>query len=169
MVWNVRVNGLAVPIVRQTATELVIEPGYYDPGFYPVELSGPHGMLRAPWAEFTPSLTVRERRQQIEVTVHPGEAGFYWVYYSYDDLGVPLTYPGIHYMQMLNTASPRSGLLAMGHVESGADLVLPWTEIPDYLGQIVPLKLQAFFQFDEGGEMCFTNMVTAGYPVYFAF
>ena len=169
LIWNVRVNGLNVPIVRRTATQLVIEPGAYDPGFYPVELSGPHGVVRAPSAEFTPSLTVRERRNRIEVTMHPGEAGFYWVYYSYDELDVPTVHPGIHYMQRLDVTSPRSGMLVLGHAGDGEELIVPWMTMPEYLGQIRPLKLQGFCQFDEGGEMCFTNLVRVGAHVYYTF
>lgn len=162
LVSQVRIDGQAVLVICNTGTEIVIQPGVMDPGFYRVELVRPGTIVRG-WMEFAPTLRAARFDEGLRLLVNPGERGEIYVNWSFGCLDVPAIVPGAYYMQMLDLDTPRSGALSWTHSWTGEPLVI-MAPLPPTIAGIGLLDLhrgihlQAFCLYD--GDMCFTNMAT---------
>jgi hypothetical protein len=177
LVNKVLVRDLMVPIVSKSGTQLVIRTEPTDPGFAGITLFYPGGQV-ACTLEFTPTVLVRRHSNRVQVTVHSGEPGFYWVYYSYKRLAQPYAEPGVWYMRLIDLAEPYGGLLAVGHTREEGPVDLPWQVVPpapigwtDMIMKDIrtfpDLNVQAYFVLEESGledYACYSNMAPIPFP-----
>jgi hypothetical protein len=163
LVTEVRVGGEVVPVLHNDGRRIVIEPADQDPGFAALELVQLGGTTTGK-IEFMPALSGHWRHNRIQVTLHPGEPGWYVLNYSYRRLRTPAVYQGIYFCEMLDMTTPYSGQLSGGILRSGDAVVFPWVpvprglETPGGLGVRMPMHIQAFCMLDD--EFCYSNMLT---------
>jgi hypothetical protein len=166
LVTAVKVDGQAVPVLRNTGSEIVINPGYQDPGFAQLELVKP-GRTVTGWIEFTPSLRATRNGNLIRVMLNPGEDGFHWLYWSYRRLETPVTFPNVYYSGMLNLNVHGSGILCAAECVEGELLIETVPVPPVLIGEYHhffgehplsgAINLQAYCLL--GSDQCFSNMV----------
>lgn len=111
---EVRINGYPVPIVRNTGHRIVIEPRPQIPGLAKLELVQPRGLVLAE-LEFMPSLHADSMGGgRLSAGLHPGQRGFYVLYYSSTRGATPFHPTPVYYHSMLDLTVPHSGMLGMG-------------------------------------------------------
>ena len=162
LVSQVRIDGQAVLVIRKTGTEIVIQPGVKDPGFYRLELVRPGTIVKG-WMEFAPTLRAARFGEPLQLLVNPGESGQIFINWSFGCLETPAIVPGAYYMQMLDLDTPRSGPLTWTLSWTGEPVVImaplpPTIAGLGFLDLHRGINLQAFCIYD--GDMCFTNMAT---------
>lgn len=162
LVSQVRIDGQAVTVVRKSGTEIVIQPGVMDPGFYRLELVRPGTVVKG-WMEFAPTLRAARFDDSLRLLVNPGESGQIFVNWSFACLDTPAVVPGAYYMQMLDLNAPRCGPLSWVLSRTGEPVVIIAPLPPTIAGIGLidmhrGIHLQAFCIYD--GDMCFTNMAT---------
>jgi len=154
LIQEVRLDGVVLPVERNTGYELWIAPPPQDPGFGKLELFAPSGVITKV-LEFTPTLVANHQPRTIDLTINPEPGGgFYALSFSFRMRTTPLARPGIYYMDWLDMSSPFSGLVAAGWFSGAASETFRW----ERLGLINrPVFFQALCTTDEG-EMCYTNL-----------
>ncbi len=166
-VTAVRVAGVEEPILRQSATELVLRPARRDPGFADLELVAPLGTLTLPGGfESLPSLQVRPGAPggTTEVELANGTSGAYMLLISLDLRTQPLQFfdPPTWYGLWLDMLPGRSGRLAVNAFDASgrAGFAYSVPDLPALAG--LSIHLQALCQRGLFGlrRYSFTNLVS---------
>jgi hypothetical protein len=154
---DVKVNGVSYPVVRRTATRLVVGPvAPQDPGFGLVEVFSTSSVATAP-ISLVPTLTGTRRRTRVDLVLNNGDTGTYVLRYSYSVLGAPAVDQSVYGPRFLGLNAPA---LAVGVFADASPLALS-TLLPVQIGQIgADLRLQAQCSADTAGLDAYTNLVT---------
>lgn len=154
LVEQVLVNGVPVRIVENNRSTMTIEPEPQHPGFAKLELVSPRQTVVTE-IEFMPSLSVTRVGESLQLMLHAGEPGPYWVFYSLDTLPSPFFYPGVYDCGWLDMTSSSCGLAASGFWWGGP--VSLSTEIPP--GYLLPVYFQAvcLYNTEAEAEWSFSN------------
>lgn len=157
LVHTVRLDGVELPILRNTGTRLVIEPAPGFPGFHALELV--HGQGRIERAlELTPTLAAKRAGDLLAITVHGSDRGWYELEYSFRLAGAPQYYPGINFPRLIDMNAPLSGVAFGAYLPDGNRATLLW-QVPPVMAVQLPIHLQALCTSLDG-VMCFSNAVT---------
>jgi len=157
----VRLDGVELPIVRNTGTRLVIEPPASLPGFHALELVHGQGKLvRA--LELTPTLVAKRAGEYVSVTVHGSDRGFYELDYSLRLAANPIYVPGINFPRLLDLTIPNSGLAYAAYLPDGNRMTVLW-RVPQTMAIVAPVHFQALCESLDG-VLCYSNLVTVRPP-----
>jgi hypothetical protein len=157
LVRQVRIDDVPVRVVRNTGAMMVIEPDPQIPGFAKLELLSPRATVAAE-IEFMPSLQASVSPDTMRLTLHGGEPGPYWLYYSLNLRSTPSVFPGIYHGEWLDMTSRTSGLLAKGF-SCGAPLTLSYRIPAEF---VLPVHFQALCLYNTSAERewSFSNAFT---------
>ncbi len=147
LIRQVRIGGVPALVIGKSATSLVLEPLPQEPGFARLELLSPLGTIES-GIEFTPSLQASSANDTLRLTLHGGEPGPYWIYYSLELRATPGVRPGIYYASMLDLTSRPSGLATKGFSD-GSPVTLAFRTPP---GWTTPVHFQALCLYDTPSE-----------------
>lgn len=154
---DVEVNGVSYPVVRRTATRIVVGPvAPQDPGFGLVEVFSSSSVATAP-ISLVPTLAGTRRRTRVDLVLNNGDAGTYVLRYSYSVLGAPAVDQGVYGKRFLGPNAPP---LALGVFADATPVGLS-TLLPVQIGQIgADLRLQAQCSAATAGLEAYTNLLT---------
>jgi len=155
LVFDVKVNGISLPIVRVTAARLVAGPlAPQAPGFAPVQLVHGRGTATGTLA-LTPTLTAGRRGLRVTSTLDLRAAGSYVLRLSYTPLTTPVVDPGIYYGRWL----PLDATVLSAGVLPDATPLVQTSRIPVQVGLIgAPLGLQADCTIGAEQVRSYTNL-----------
>jgi len=157
LIHTVRLDGVELPILRKTATRLVIEPAPGFPGFHALELAHGQGTFERA-LELTPTLAARRAGDFLAITVHGSDRGWYELEYSFRLAGAPQYYPGINFPRLIDLDTPLSGVAYGAYLPDGNRATVLW-QVPPVMAVQMPIHLQALCTSLDG-VMCFSNPVT---------
>jgi len=161
LVQEVRINGVAVPIVARTFSELEIQPAPQLPGFQELQLDYGYG-TRADPIEFMPSLSGSMTPDHLIVTLNGDceilSPGAYWLFYSFSCLSAPAVHPSRYYMGMLDLTQPSLSGMAVHGYTHGHPISF---QFPNPIG-IPGMPAQVFFQGVHvvNNNWSYTNLLT---------
>ena len=157
LVRTVRLDGVEVPVVRNTGTRLVIEPAPGMPGFHALALEHGQGTVERV-LELTPTLAARRAGEYLAVSVHGSDRGWYELSYSLKLAPAPQYYPGINFPNLLDLATPYSGLAYGAYLPDGDRSTMLW-RVPPMMAVTTPVHIQALCESLDG-VLCYSNAVT---------
>lgn len=161
IVTEVRVNGVVTPIVRVTATRLVVGPVPPQiPGFGTVELVYGRGTVVGT-IEFTPTLSASRRGTRVMSRLNNGEPGAFVLRFSYERLPALEVDDGIYYGRLIPADS---AVLAAGVFADELPVEVV-ARLPIEVGLIgAPLNLQSLNTFAASGVQSYSNLaVVSGF------
>lgn len=163
LIRTVRLDGIEIPVLRNTGTRLVIEPAPGEPGFHALELV--HGQGKFERAlELTPTLDARRVGDHLAVTVHGSDRGFYELDYSLRLAATPVYYPGINFPNLLDMTIPHAGIANAAFLPDGGRTTWLWhVPVPVMLAFAGPVHMQALCTSLDG-VICYSNAVTVRPP-----
>lgn len=158
LITTVKINGVSVPIVRTTATRLVVGPvPLQDPGFGTLEAIHGTGTITRT-LPLLPTLTGERRYTRMNVTLNNGEPGTYVLRSAYSVLGSPATDQNIYGKRNLGILS---STLAVGVFADSNPVALNGMLLPAQIGLIgSPLFIQAECFAATSNVTAYTNLVS---------
>ncbi|MSR64017.1 MAG: hypothetical protein EXS08_16460 [Planctomycetes bacterium] len=158
VVTAVKVNGVSIPIVRTTATRLVVGPvPQQDAGFGTLEAIHGRGTI-VNTLPLLPTLKGERRYTHMNVTLNNGEAGTYVLRSSYTVLGSPAADQSIYGKRYLGLFS---STLAAGVFGNADPVALNGILFPSQIGLIgAPLFLQAECFAATSNVSAYTNAIS---------
>lgn len=157
LIHTVRLDGVELPVVRNTGTRLVLAPEPGLPGFHALELTHGQGTLERA-LELTPTLAVRRAGEYLAVAVHGSDRGWYELAYSLKRAALPQYYTGINFPNWLDMTTPYSGVAYGAYLPDGNRDTFLW-RVPTMLALTAPVHLQALCESLDG-VLCYSNTVT---------
>ena len=127
---RVTVDGVEVPILRNTGARITIRPpATTEPGFATIEVFDAQGSDSVRLA-YAPVLEVARQGNRMDVTLDNGAPGAYRLAYSFEPLDTPTRVPGIRHGLSLDLESSFSGILASGILVDRSRFVLERMRVP---------------------------------------
>lgn len=159
LIRTVRLDGVELPVVRNTGTRLVLAPEPGLPGFHALALEHGQGTFERV-LELTPTLAARRAGEFLAVTVHGSDRGWYELAYSLKHAATPHYYPGINFPNLLDMTTLHSGIAYGAFLPDGNRDTILW-RAPTLMAVTAPVHLQALCETLDG-VLCYSNMVTVG-------
>ena len=155
LVFEVRLDGQSLPILRSSSTRIAAGPlSVRDPGFGQVELVSGRN-VQTGVVEFVPTLSAARFGLRLRVRLNMGEPGTYVLRYSYGSAG-PVIDPGIFGSRHLPTIS---NALFAGVFPNSAPITLTGLSMPVDIGLIGSnLHLQATCYGSVSNVTAYTNL-----------